>query len=306
MSQEQIGFIGLGKMGRPMAANLAAKGFKVQAYDVRPEAAQGLEQEGVTWAGSIRRLAETSSVIFTIVFSGEQVKKIVLEADGILDAAAPETILVEMTTSDPSITRELGPRCEEKKVRLIDAPVSGGVASAYKGTLTFMVGGEERYLDRVRPLLEIMGDKINYMGPLGSGHAMKLMNNFLSAATLAATTEVVALARKAGIPTDRVVEVLRTSTGSSDASNRKFPQYIFPDLEIGFPIELMYKDVKTYLRFAEKAEIPTFISSAVFQLWHLNMVEGSGPQDAIHFVGPYEKWCGKPIRGLSKGQSEDV
>ena len=300
MSPEQIGFIGLGKMGRPMAAHLAARGHRVQVYDVRPEAAADLDGKGLVWGGSVRRIAESSTLIFTMVFTGEQVREIVLGPEGILHHAAPETLVVDMTSSDPAITQELGPRLAEKRIHLIDAPVSGGVEAAVKATLTFMTGGEEVLLERVRPLLAILGKKIMHMGPLGSGHAMKLMNNFISATTMAATAEVVALARKAGIPAERVVEVLQTSTGTSDAATRKFPQYIFPDKEIGFPVELMYKDVKTYLQFAEKTRIPTLLSSATFQIWNLNVVEGRGSLDAIHFVEPYERWCGTSIRGLTR------
>lgn len=303
MKQEQIGFIGLGQMGRPMAANLAAKGFSVQAYDVRPEAADGLEADNIAWGGSIRRIAESSSLIFTMVFNGEQVREIMLAPEGVLQHAAAEIIVVDMTSSDPAITHELGHRMQEKGIYFVDAPCSGGVEAAIKGTLTFMTGGDETSMDRVRPLLEVMGRKILQMGPLGSGHAMKIMNNFISATTMAATAEVVALARKAGIPAERVVEALQTSTGTSDAATRKFPQYIFPDKEIGFPIKLMYKDIKTYLQFAEKNQIPTLISAATFQIWNLNVVEGRGSLDAIHFVDLYERWCGEPIRGLTKQKS---
>jgi 3-hydroxyisobutyrate dehydrogenase-like beta-hydroxyacid dehydrogenase len=297
---ERIGFIGLGLMGRPMAVNLAAKGYTVQAYDVRPEAADGLDADRVTWGGSIQRIAETSSVILVMVFSGEQVREVVMAPEGILQHAAPGTLVVDITSSDPAITRELEPLLQQKGIDFIDAPCSGGVEAAVKGTLTFMTGGNEPYLDRARPLLEVMGNNIMHMGPIGSGHAMKVMNNFISATTMAATAEVVALARKAGIPADRVVEALRNSTVTSDAATRKFPQYIFPDKEIGFPIKLMHKDIKTYLQFAEKIGIPTLISTATFQIWNLNVVEGLGASDAVHFVDPYERWCGAPIRGLTK------
>jgi 3-hydroxyisobutyrate dehydrogenase-like beta-hydroxyacid dehydrogenase len=285
-----------------MALRLAAKGFNVQAYDIRPEAAQGLDRTGIVWRQSPRQIAETSTVIITIVVSGEQVHQILVGSDGILQAAAPDTVILEMTSSNPVITRELGIRCTERKVHLIDAPVSGGVEAAEKGTLTIMVGGEEKIIDCVRPVLMAMGQKLIHMGPLGSGHAMKAMNNFISATTMAATAEVVAVARKAGIPTDRVLEVLQTSTGTSDAATRKFPHYIFPDQEIGFTIEIMHKDLKNYLQFAEKMGIPTFVASAVFQVWNLHMIEGRGQKDAIHFVEPFERWCGSTIRGLSKGQ----
>lgn len=303
MNGERVGFIGLGHMGRPMAVNLAAKGFSVQAYDVRPDIAAGLAADGIQWGGSVRRIAETSSLIFTMVFRGEQVREIMLDPDGICEHAASGTLVVDMTSADPAITRDLGPILEEKGIGFMDAPCSGGVEAAVKGTLTFMTGGDEAYLDRVQPLLDTMGKKVMHMGPLGSGHAMKLMNNFISATTMAATAEVVALARKAGIPAERVVEVLQTSTGTSDAATRKFPNYIFSDKEIGFPINLMHKDIMTYLQFAEKIQIPTLISAATFQIWNLNIVEGRGSLDAIHFVELYERWCGESIRGLAKKRS---
>lgn len=299
---EKIGFIGVGKMGRPMALRLAAKGYNVQAYDIRPEAAQGLEGTRIIWAQSLHQLAQNSNIIITMVFSGEQVQQTLIGLNGILPAMAPDTVILEMTSSNPVITLELGKQCAEKKVHLIDAPVSGGVEAAEKGTLTIMLGGEEKLIDRVKPILMVMGERLIHVGPLGSGHAMKVMNNFISATTMAATAEVVAVARKAGIPAERVLEVLQTSTGTSDAATRKFPRYILPDQEIGFTIEIMHKDVKTYLQFAEKIGIPTFVSSAVFQIWNLHMIEGRGQRDAIHFVEPFERWCGSIIRGLTKEQ----
>ena len=299
MKSEQIGFIGLGSMGQPMARRLAEKGFNVRAYDIRPESAQGLDKQGIIWAESIREIAESSTLIIIMVVKGEQVREIVLGQDGILESGAPETAILDMTSSNPTITLEIGLKCAGKNVHLIDAPVSGGVEAAQRGTLTIMVGGEKKIINRVSPVLMTMGKKIIHMGPIGSGHAMKLMNNFLSATTFAATSEVIALARKLDIPAERVIEVLQTSTGTSDAATRKFPQHIFPNQEIGFTIDIMQKDVKTYLQFAEKTEIPTFISSAVFQIWNLHTIEGRGQQDAIHFVDIYEQWCGTSIRGIT-------
>ena len=304
MSMEKIGFIGMGNMGRPMATRLASKGYDVRAYDIRPEASQGLEEVGILWAGSIREITQTSSVLITMVLKAEQVREIILGSEGILETASSGTVVLEMTSSDPAVTREVGLKCAEKEILLIDAPVSGGVEAARKGTLTIMVGGEEEAVDRVRPVLMAMGKTIVHMGSLGSGHAMKLMNNFISATTLSATAEVVALACKAGISAERVVEVLQTSTGTSDAVTRKFPQHIFPNEEIGFTIDIMQKDVKTYLQFAQEMGIPTFVSSSVYNLWNLHTIEGRGQQDAIHFVEPYERWCGSQIRGITKKNKE--
>lgn len=118
LKNKQIGFIGLGKMGRPMAANLAAKGFRVRAYDIRPDAAQGLDRDGLVWSDAVSQIAKASRVIFTMLFSGEQVSQIMLDPDGILQTAAPDTVVVDMTTSDPAITRELGAMCAEKNIHL--------------------------------------------------------------------------------------------------------------------------------------------------------------------------------------------
>ena len=297
---EKIGFIGMGKMGKPMALRLAAQGYSVQAYDIRPEAVQGVDRFGVVRGQSLRQVAEGSEVIITMVVNGEQVYQILAGPDGILQVTAPDTVILEMTSSNPLLTQELGKRCAENRVHLIDAPVSGGVGAAEKGTLTIMAGGEIKIIDRVRAILMTMGQKVIHVGPLGSGHAMKVMNNFISATTMAATAEVVAVARKAGFSTEKVLEVLQTSTGTSDAATRKFPCHILPDEEIGFTIGVMHKDVKTYLQFAEKIGVPTFVSSAVFQIWNLQMIEGRGERDAVHFVEPFERWCGLAIRGLTK------
>ena len=291
-------------MGRPMAARLAAHGAKVCAHDARLEAAHGLEKLNITWGESIHCACDKADIVFTMLYSGEQVQKAMLQPDGILDTAPRDAIIVDMTTSDPAISQILKPKCEEKDIYLLDAPVSGGVEAAQSGSLTFMIGGEKEHIDRVQPLLKMMGKKFFHMGPLGSGYAMKLMNNFLSAVAIAATSEVVAIARKSGIPAERVLEVLKNSTGTNDAVARKFPQYILPDREIGFTIELMHKDIKTYLQFAERTAVPTFLSGMVFQIWNLQLAEDRGQMDAIHFVEPYERWCGLSIRGITSEKKE--
>ncbi|MCX5908640.1 MAG: NAD(P)-dependent oxidoreductase, partial [Deltaproteobacteria bacterium] len=251
LKDEKIGWIGLGKMGRPMAARLAERGFQIHAYDIRPEAAAGLPQLGITWMDSVGKIAEGCTTIIIMVFNGEQVRHLVLGPGGLLAKVRPGTRVVDMTSCDPMAAKDLAGPFTAKGVQYMDAPVSGGVEGAVKGTLTFMVGGDEKLIEKMQEIFQHLGKKTIVMGALGSGYAMKVMNNFLSATTMAATAEVVAVARKAGLSAERVVEVLASSTGTSDASTRKFPNYVFPDKEVGFNVELMHKDIKNYIRFAE-------------------------------------------------------
>lgn len=301
---KKIGFIGLGNMGLPMAIRLAERNFQVHAYDIRPERAHGLDAYGIRWADSLEQLASDCSIIIIMVFNGAQVRRIVLDPGGILEHARPETLIIDMTSSDPTTARDISEPCAARGVRVMDAPVSGGVAGAKQGTLTFMVGGDESQIEEVQDIFAALGKKYVFMGPLGSGHIMKAINNFVGATTVAVTTEAVAMALKGGLNIERAVEVLASSTGTSDAATRKFPKHVFPDREAGFSIGLMQKDLKNYLQFASSTGIPTFISDVVCQLWQLNVLEGRADKDIIYYVDRYADWCGASIRGIRRDDTD--
>jgi len=303
--KDNIGFIGLGKMGMPMAIRLAESGFSLCAYDIRHECEREVTKHGIAWMPSIKQLVENSQIILIIVYNGDQVRKLMLDPGGILEAAKTGTVVIDMTSSDPMLAKELLKSCNEKGIQLIDAPVSGGVAGAKSGTLAIMAGGEELLVEKYQNIFQVLGKKCVYIGPNGSGYAVKCMNNYLSALAIAGTAEVVALANKAGMSAEKVVEFLAIGSGTSDAVTRKYPQNIFPDIDAGYTMETLHKDLKNYVNYSELMKMPTIISSVVYQLWNIHVIEGRGKKDGNYFVEPYERWCGKRIRGINtKGKKK--
>ncbi len=231
----KVGFIGIGKMGRPMALRLASEGHEVIAYDTMPGAAAGLE--GVA-EGSLKDVAACPTII-TMLPNGGIVRAV---ADQISPMMAEDAVLIDMSTSYPLETLDLR-KALPSHIRLIDAPVSGGVWRAEIGTLTIIAGGEAADLDAVQPMLEAMG-KVTRSGALGSGHAMKLMNNYLSAAGLAAACEAVTVGRAFGLDPDVMADVFNGSTGKNNATEVKLKQHVNNEAyATGFSMGLMAKDL---------------------------------------------------------------
>ena len=225
--------------------------------DIRPEAARPLAARGATWAASPAEVAAAAQTVITILPTSREVREVLLGAKGLLDALRPGSLVLEMTSADPSATRELEREVAARGSALIDAPVSGGVRGAVEGTLAIMVGGDPALLERARPVLACMGKNIFHAGPVGAGHAIKLVNNMCSGGILALTIEAVAVAARAGVDPTRAVEILQASSGRSNASDNKFPRFILNGaFDAGFAIRLMMKDLDGYGRLAQEAGVP--------------------------------------------------
>ena len=282
-----VGFIGVGRMGLPMAGHLIDAGHELVVYDARPAAVDPLLDRGAMLADSPRAVAEAAEIVITIVPSSREVEAVVTD---LLPALGPLHLLVEMTTADPSVTRRLAAQVEERGARFIDAPVSGGVKGAVEGTLAIMAGGEVADVERARPLLERMGKRIFHVGPVSTGHAMKLVNNITSAACLAATAEAIAVATRAGIDPARAVEIIAASSGRSNASDWKFPQFILPGrFDAGFAIALMTKDVNGFARLAEELGFDAPVCAAATEYFRRALAAGLGDADHTAIVKLIDK-----------------
>jgi 3-hydroxyisobutyrate dehydrogenase len=282
-----IGFIGLGRMGAPMAGHLIDAGHELVVYDARPAAVEPLLDRGAMLADSPRAVAEAAEIVITIVPSSREVEVVVAD---LLPALGPLHLLVEMTTADPSVTRRLAAQVEERGARFIDAPVSGGVKGAVEGTLAIMVGGEAADVERARPLLERMGKRIFHVGPVSTGHAMKLVNNVTSAACLVATAEAIAVATRAGIDPARAVEIIAASSGRSNASDWKFPQFILSGrFDAGFAIALMTKDVNGFARLAEELGFEAPVCAQATEYFRRALAAGLGDADHTAIVKLIDK-----------------
>lgn len=268
----QIGFVGLGKMGFPMAARLAAAGFALKVYDldrrvkehfIAAHKAEGSESpaEAARWGELIITMLPDSKAVQTVVLgSGEE--------DGMASSMAPGSILVDMSSSAPLATRELGKFLASKGVYMIDAPVSGGVSKARDGTLAIMAGGTPDVLERCRPVFEAMGERIFFSGPLGSGHAVKALNNMLSAAGFIAATEVLLVGRRFGVDPKVMNDILNASTGHNNSTENKIEKYVLSrSFSSGFSLDLMVKDLDTAINLAREMEVPTMFCNSCHELW---------------------------------------
>jgi len=294
---EQIGFIGLGNMGVPMAGRLIDGGYSLVVNDIRHDAARPLLARGATWAASPAEVAAAAQTVITILPTSREVREVLLGTKGLLDALRPGSLVLEMTSADPSVTRELEREVATRGSALIDAPVSGGVRGAVEGTLAIMVGGDPALLERARPVLARMGKNIFHAGPVGAGHAIKLVNNMCSGGILALTIEAVAVAARAGVDPTRAVEILQASSGRSNASDNKFPRFILNGaFDAGFAIRLMMKDLDGYGRLAQEAGVPSPVARAAAEVYRVAMARGMAEQDHTAIARIIEEWAGVSLR----------
>lgn len=264
----RIGFVGIGNMGVPMCANLRKAGWMLTVFDVdTARAAAFAAGHGATAAASLKELAADSDVVITMLPDGKVVRSVTLDAGGLAEGLAKGAVIVDMSSSAPVGTRELGAELEDRGIRLVDAPVSGGVPRAVTGTLAIMAGGEEASVRGVGPVLDAMGKWI-HVGRLGSGHAAKVLNNYVSAAGLAAAAEAVVVAERFGIDPDVIVDVLNASTGRNNATENKFKQFILNRrFDSGFAMGLMVKDLKLAMEVAKACDVPAELGQACVKLW---------------------------------------
>lgn len=282
----RIGFVGIGKMGKPMALRLAEAGHQVVAYDTSQEAVAGVAgQHGITAAPTLADAARSAEVIVTMLPNGGIVREAAL---AMKDAMADGAVLVDMSTSYPLETtalRELLP----DGVGLVDAPVSGGVWRAEIGTLTIIVGGSQDDVDRVEPALTAMGKPVR-CGPLGAGHAMKLLNNYLSAVSTAAASEAVLIGKAFGLDPDLMADVFNGSTGKSNATEVKLKQHINSrKFASGFTMGLMTKDLTLANKLAGDMQVDAQGLQAVQALYARAVEELGDTEDHTAIIKILEK-----------------
>jgi len=268
-----IGFIGLGNMGSRMAKRLCEAGYSVKGYDIRSHLA---EQLGLTAAATVADACAADLVLLSLPDSGV-IEQVVLGAGGIRDSARPGLTVVDLSTADPSSTRKLHALLREQGVDYLDAGVSGGVRGAAAGTLSIMVGGPVAVLERVRPVLQLLGQRIYYMGGSGNGHATKAVNNFLNGMSLAATAEAMVVGVKAGLDPTLLLEVLNTSSGRSYATEHRFPNILMGDyMEGGLSNILQAKDLDVYNALARQVKVPTILGEACRTVFSIAIAAGYG------------------------------
>ncbi|MGB6455067.1 MAG: NAD(P)-dependent oxidoreductase [Streptosporangiaceae bacterium] len=264
-----VGFVGLGNMGEPMVRRLAAAGHAVRGYDVAVQARARLaDTAGVTVAATPADVAAGSDVVILMLPDSNVVEQVLL-GEGLLDRVKPPTLVVDMSSSEPARTRALAERAAGQGVTLIDAPVSGGVVGARDGSLTIMAGGSPAALAALRPVLGVLGSKIVHAGAVpGAGHAIKALNNLMSAAHLLVSSEAMLAGQAFGLDPAVMLDIVNDSSGRSGSTQTKWPRYILPaTFDSGFSIRFMVKDMTIALQLAEAAGTPAPLSQAAVAAW---------------------------------------
>lgn len=269
MTSRTVGFVGLGNMGEPMVRRLAAAGHKVIAYDVAEQARDRLaDSAGVTLMESPAAVADGADLVILMLPDSNVVEQVLI-GDGLLDRVRPPTLVVDMSSSEPARTRALAERAARRGVTLVDAPVSGGVVGARAGSLTIMTGGPAGALATVRPVLDVLGSKVVHAGDIaGAGHAVKALNNLMSAAHLLASSEAMLAGQAFGLDPAVMLDIVNGSSGRSGSTENKWPRYILPrSFDSGFSMQFMVKDMKIALQLADEAGTPAPLSRAAVAAW---------------------------------------
>ena len=266
---EHVGFIGLGNMGAPMARHLAGAGFQVVASDSNPAALERFcTAVQCERAGSLADLGRSCRLVITMLPDGAAVRQVLLGEQGVAAALAPGSVVLDMSSAEPVGTRALALKLADCAVSLVDAPVSGGVKRAVEGRLAIMAGGEPAAIARCRPVLAALG-QVFCAGASGAGHAVKALNNYLSAVALAATAEAMMAGESFGIDPSVMLEILNHSTGRNTATEQKYPAFVLSRrFNSGFALGLMAKDLRTALGLAQAVGTPAALLSECADLWN--------------------------------------
>lgn len=292
-----IGFIGIGTMGKPMALNILRAGYALTVNDVSEQAVQELVQQGAQKAKSPSECARQSDIVITMLPNNAIVKLVLQGENGVLAGAKPGTCLIDMSSVSPGFTQKMAKCAKEKGLGYIDAPVSGGVKGATEGTLTIMVGGEQEDIAKVRPVLEVLGKKIYHVGSVSSGDAVKLVNNLLLGINMAAVVEAFALGTKLGIKPQTLFDIISASSGNSYALSSKIPNFIFKNkFAPGFAIDLQYKDLELAVQTAKESKVPMMLTNVAQQIFEQARAKGLGKEDISAVIKPLEELLGIEVR----------
>ena len=254
----QVGYIGLGVMGTPMSSNLLRNGFRVTVYDIDQSKVPPLLELGATAAGSIAEVSEASDIVITMLPDSPHVEEVVSGPGGLIESGHPDMIVMDTSTIYPGVTDKLAEAVKAAGMTFVDAAVGRLPPQAIAGTSMFMVGGEAGDVERVRPLLEAMGDTIVHCGPVGSGIRCKLVNNFLTMITAKANAEAFSMAMKAGLPADTIWQVITGTTATNGCLTTGWlPKMFAGDLEPGFAMPLARKDLALGIRLADEVGVET-------------------------------------------------
>lgn len=275
----KIAFIGMGTMGAPMALNILNTGYSLVVHNRTRSKEEPLEKAGATRADSPKNAADGARLIITCLSDTPDVEQVILGDQGVIHGAGPEAIVVDMSTISPTSTRRIGKALAEKKIKMVDAPVSGGSEGARKGTLSIMAGGEESDFQTVLPVLKAMGKTIRRIGPLGSGQMAKAINQVIIAGTYWSVAEGVALGLKAGLDMENVLEALGGGAASSWILTNRSGNMIRNSYPLGFRVKLHRKDMNIALEVARELGVVLPFGAYIEQIETSLITRGHGDED---------------------------
>jgi 4-hydroxybutyrate dehydrogenase/sulfolactaldehyde 3-reductase len=277
---EQIGFIGLGNMGRPMASNLVRKGFKLVVCDLNPEPVGTLEQLGAATANDPCDVAARSDVVFTMLPDSAVVEAVIAGGDGVLAHAKRGSVIVDMSTIDPRVTDRLADAAAAKGIGFVDAPVGRLASHAARGESLFMVGADDAVFARVKPMLEAMGTTIHHCGGVGTGMRTKLVNNYLAIISCQLNAEAIALSQRFGLSLEKTLDVIHGTTATNGQLKLAWPLKVLKgDTEPGFTIDLAHKDLSLIVDAANASKVPVPIAAVAREAYSAARSQGHGGRD---------------------------
>lgn len=291
-----IGFIGLGIMGKPMAKNLLKAGYSLVVYDVVAAPVAELVKAGATAATSPKDVASKCGTIITMLPNSPHVKAAVLGENGVIEGAKAGSIVVDMSSIAPLASREMYEALGKKGIEMLDAPVSGGEPKAIDGTLSVMVGGKEAVFDKVKDVLAKMAGSVVLCGDIGAGNVTKLANQMIVALNIAAMSEAFVLATKAGVDPEKVFNAIKGGLAGSTVLNAKAPMVLEGNYKPGFRIELHIKDLQNVLDTAHERGVPVPLTSQVMEFMQAMKVDGKQGEDHGGLIQFYEKLAGVKVR----------
>ena len=291
-----IGFIGLGIMGKPMAKNLIKAGYTVYAYDVVTANVENVAAAGGIACTSIKEVCENCKDIVTMLPNSPHVKTVVLGEGGVYENAQEDTLVIDMSSIAPGASQEISAKLAEKNIHMVDAPVSGGEPKAIDGSLAIMVGGEQADYERALPLFQVMGSSYNLIGGIGSGNTCKLANQVIVAVNIAALSEGLMLAKRAGADPEKVFEGIRGGLAGSTVMNAKAPMILDGNFKPGFRIDLHIKDLNNALETGVKFGSPLPLTTLVQDVLKGLSADGCRSDDHSAIAKYYEKLTGTILK----------
>ncbi len=295
--KERIGFIGLGIMGQGMAHNLLKAGFEVGVWNRTATRMEPLVDAGATTAASPSELAAANDIIITCVSDTPDVEAVILGDRGVLHGVRPGSLVIDMSTISPQVTRNIAAALTQKNVHMLDAPISGGSEGAANGTLSIMVGGQAEQFERAMPAFQAMGKAITHVGENGAGQTVKLVNQILVVVTMLGVSEALLFAEAGGLDLQKTLDAVSQGAAGSWMLSNRGPQVLARDWRPGFTIDLQQKDLRLVLEAADQLGVPSLATSTVFNLYRTLQAQGLGGDGNHALVKALENLAGVQVAG---------